>query len=185
MIPYVFTLEEMQQHLLEQGDEPSAEDIEIAGCRIGRSWYPALVMSLYDEGLLTSVAAAQVVPSAWNAVEFPSLALRYDDWRALFDLAGYTVEGKAAERPSTPIRLWRGAIPEHRTGWSWTDDRDLAQWFADRPHNSGRGAVWRLDAEPGRLLARIREQRPGESEYVVDVRGLEPLADSVRTRATS
>jgi hypothetical protein len=38
------------------------------------------------------------------------------------------------------------------------------------------GRVWTATVEPGRLLARITEHRPGESEYVVDTDGLEIAA---------
>jgi hypothetical protein len=65
----------------------------------------------------------------------------------LFDLAGYTVDGAVSELPTSPVTLWRGVIPEHRNGWSWTYDRDLAQWFADRPHHVGRGRVWVADVD--------------------------------------
>jgi hypothetical protein len=63
---------------------------------------------------------------------------------------------------------------------SWTDDQELAKWFADRPHNKGRGQVYAAHVAPARLLARISEQRAGESEYVVDARGL-AVADYLRT----
>ncbi len=105
-------------------------------------------------------------------MEFPNRAVDEDIWRALFDLAGYVVNGQPSEQPAEPIELWRGALPEHRNGWSWTDDRDLARWFADRPHNRGAGKVWAASVEPVRLLARITDHREGESEYVVDARGL-------------
>lgn len=176
-IPVVFTVPEMVEYFMAQVWVPTADEIETAGARLGRNAYPVLVADLHAEGLLLPDVAAVVVPAAWSLVEFPNRTLSADLWRALFDLAGYTVEGVPASRPSEPLQLWRGALHEWRAGWSWTDDRDLAQWFADRPHNAGRGQVWTADVEPARLLARISEQRAGESEYVVDARGLEILAE--------
>ncbi|WP_140403791.1 MULTISPECIES: hypothetical protein [unclassified Nocardioides] len=186
-VPLVFTLEEMLPHFVDPDRrcDPTAEEVEIAGVRLGRNAYPGLVISLYNEGLLNSDVAATVVPSAWSAAEFPSLQLEQEEWRDLFDLAGYTVDGKRAARPGASLSLWRGAIPEHRLGWAWTDDREVAEWFAARPHNSGRGRVFTAEVEPSRLLARISEQRPGESEYVVDARGLETVADCLRTERTT
>ncbi len=171
-VPYVFTIEEMLDYFLDRGDYPSAEDVEIAGGRLGRNSYPALVADLNLEGLLDAAAAAVVVPSAWSDVEFPNRALDEDTWGRLFELAGYTGDGVPAARPSEPLKLWRGAVPAHRAGWSWTDLPAVAEWFAARPHNFGEGRIWTARVEPGRLLARITHQRPGESEYVVDARGL-------------
>lgn len=172
-VPYVFDLDTMLSHFLEQDADLTANEIEAAGVRLGRNCFPALVDSLYLEALLTPEVGAVVVPSAWSAVEFPSRALGEDEWRELFAFAGYTVEGVPADRPTEPLLLWRGALPEHRDGWSWTDDPELAQWFADRRHHRGQGRVWTARVEPGRLLARISQVRAGESEHVVDARGMQ------------
>ncbi len=180
-VPFVFTIEEMLDHFIDEGVSPSADDVETAGCRLGRNYYPALVLDLWGEGLLEPAVAAVVVPSAWSAVEFPNRALDDDAWSLLFALAGYTVDGVPAERPEATMRLWRGALPGHRSGWSWTDDRSLAQWFAERVHNGGKGRVWTAEVEPARLLARLGDGigRAGEAEYVVDARELTIRADSL------
>ncbi len=185
-VPYVFTVEEMLDHFRASCAPPSADDVETAGCRLGRNYYPALVCDLWGEGLLEPAVAAVVVPSAWSDVEFPNRTLDDDVWSLLFALAGYTVDGVPAERPEATMRLWRGALPGHRSGWSWTDDRSVAQWFAERVHNGGQGRVWTAEVEPPRMLARMGEGvgRPGESEYVVDARGLTIRADSLsKTRS--
>ena len=185
-VPYVFTVEEMLTHFIDEGVYPTADDVETAGCRLGRNYYPALLCDLWGEGLLEPAVAAVVVPSAWSAVEWPNRAMTKDVWSLLFALAGYTVDGVPAERPEATMRLWRGALPGHRSGWSWTDDQQLAQWFAARIHNGGQGRVWTAEVEPERLLARLGEVvgRPGESEYVVDARGLTIRADSLsKTRS--
>ena len=61
---------------------------------------------------------------------------------------------------------------EDRNGWSWTDDRQVAEQFAkSRALQLGHlCSVWVADVEPSALLARITEERPGEQEYVVDGR---------------
>lgn len=173
-VPLIFDFDALISAFLAEKIEPTAENIETAACRLGRNYYPALVWTLDLEGLLwgDDTVAQQVVPSAWSAAEFPMLQLEPAEWRELFDLAGYTVEGRPAPRPESALTLYRGALPAHRDGWSWTDDRALAQWFADRPHNAGKGRVWVASVTPDRLLARISEQRDGESEYVVDTDGL-------------
>ncbi len=186
-VPFVFTVEEMLDHFIDEGVSPSADDVGTAASILGRKYYPALLFHLWGEGLLVEPAvAAVVVPSAWSAVEFPNRALDDDAWSLLFALAGYTVDGVPAERPEAAMRLWRGALPGHRSGWSWTDDRSLAQWFAERVHNGGQGRVWTAEVKPARMLARLGEGvgRAGESEYVVDARGLTIRADSLsKTRS--
>lgn len=171
-VPLIFDLNEMSTLFLDGELEPTADNIETASGRLGRNLYPALVVDLYAGGLLVPDVAQRVVPAAWSAVEFPSRACDDELWRALFDLAGYVEDGTPGQRPATPLTLWRGALADHRNGWSWTDDRAMAKWFADRPHNDGKGVVWTAEIEPARLLARITQERVGESEYVVDARGL-------------
>ncbi len=171
-VPLLFSVEELVDHFHAAG-EPAAAELDEALGRVGRNHGPALLVDLWSEGLLTAEAATQCVPSAWCGCEWPNRTLDDDLWRRLFDLAGYTVEGISADRPTRSLRLYRGAVPKHRDGWSWTDDRQLAEWFAQRAHNAREGRVWTALVEPCRLLARISQERPGESEYVVDARGLE------------
>lgn len=180
-VPYVFTLDEVLDYFLDVGDEPSAEDVETAAGRLGRNAYPALVSSLRCEGLLRPDVAAIVVPSAWSSVEFPNRALSDDVWRTLFDLAGYTVEGVPGDRPETSLRLWCGAVPECRAGWSWTDDRGAALMVRGAAvlRRSRAGLDRRCRAGPPARADQRTAAR--ESEHVVDARGLLILADSVRT----
>ncbi len=179
-VPYVFSVEELVDHFLDAG-EPTSAELEEALARLPRNYGPTLLVDLMAECLLTAEAATQCVPSAWCGCEWPNRTLDDDLWRRLFDLAGYTVEGVPAERPMGALRLYRGALPAHRRGWSWTDDRELAQWFGDRPHNGGSGMVWTASVAPGRLLARISREREGESEHVVDARGLRVVAAQRRS----
>lgn len=170
-VPYVFDLDAMVQHFIEVGDYPTAEQVQTAGSRVGRNAYPALVCDLFTEDLLTTEAAMVAVPDAWSMCEFPNRYVERPLWRMLFDHAGYTVNGEAASRPTEPVMVWRGAIPGHRDGWAWTDDIEMARWFAAREFHKGAGRVYTLEAEPWRLLARITDGRE-ESEYVVDTDGL-------------
>lgn len=152
-----------------QRSVPTAAEVDEAASRLGRNAYPALLFDLWLDGLLSPAAAASCVPAAWSAAEMPARALDDADWAELFDFAGYTVDGAPAGRPVAPLTLWRGAPAEHRAGWSWTEDRDLALWFARRVKD---GSLWTAVVPPEALLARITTQRPGENEYVVDTFGL-------------
>lgn len=82
--------------------------------------------------------------------------LDHEEWRDLFELAGYREDDCEARRPTEPLLLWRGATPEHRANWSWTDVRDIAIQFASGwMVQEVIGLVWRAVVEPDRLLAKI------------------------------
>ncbi|SDY27370.1 hypothetical protein SAMN05661080_02908 [Modestobacter sp. DSM 44400] len=162
---------ELIDYLLDDQPDYSCDELMTLLGRVGRNAGPAVVVSLYYEGLLDRHHAVVVVPDVWSGVEFPLVALERSDWRALFAFAGYTHNGRRRGRPRLPRTLYRGADEAHRDGWSWTDDRAQADWFTDRSIHREPGRVWRATVEPWRLLARITEGR-GESEYVVDTDGL-------------
>lgn len=175
-IPRLFDPDEMVQWFIENHPNPTADDVEEAGGVLGRNSYPALVLQLHVELGLAPIVLAHCVPSAWQDCEFPTLTLDEDSWEWLFGDAGFTINGVKAPRPTAPIRMFRGAVAEHARGWSWTEDRDLAQWFADRPHNDGRGRLYSAAVPPGALFACMTgdwaDGRAGEGQWVVDGRDL-------------
>lgn len=146
---------------------------------VGRAHAPGLMWDLHALGVLSKDSYLETA-GVWSMVEYPIRALDGDGWQELFDEAGYTVDGEPAERPTKPVRLYRGAVDESACGWSWTDDLGVARKFASGElwHSGGRaGRVWVATVEPWRLLARISDRQ--ESEYVVDPYGLavDPLPD--------
>lgn len=93
------------------------------------------------------------------------------EWRELFHLAGYREDDEPADRPTGSLLLWRGATPEGRARWSWTDARDTAIQFASGwLVQKEIGLVWRAIVEPERLLAKVSLGRG--SEYIVDTDAL-------------
>ena len=101
-------------------------------------------------------------------VRWGEACLDRDAWREVFTLAGYRENDEPVARPVAPLTLWRGATPEFRTNWSWTEERDRALCYASsywvQPEV---GLVWRATVvEPGRLLAKY------DYEFVVDTDGL-------------
>lgn len=172
-LPYLFKVEEWMDYVLDTYDEPTPAELEVMLSRVGRNNEPALLFDLYYAGLLTAEAATRCVASAWSIAEYPQDLIPDDTWRALFDLAGYTVEGQPAERPTEPLRLYRGSPEQFRDRWSWTDDRDSAERFATGGLRARLpGTIWTAQVEPWRLFCHIHEHSRGESEYVLDTRGL-------------
>ena len=181
-VPVILNVEGLVNYFRERG-KPTVRALRTALSRVGRNNKPKLLWRLYEEGLLTRPAARRHVGAAWSACEHPEWAFDVDDdyggeeWLYLFWLVGcYTVDGKRAPRPEQPLTLYRGAPRESQDGWSWTDDRDVAQWFADRfPDMPDRlpSFVWTATVEPWRLFCRNHEDARGESEYVIDTSDLE------------
>jgi len=92
--------------------------------------------------------------------------------RETFAAAGFTVDGKSAERPTDPVWLWRGYVPQRRKDWSWTDNRAIVERYANgRIGFRPQGQVWQVLAQPAALLCRNNGRNEGE--YVVDTKGLQ------------
>ncbi len=152
--------------------------------RAGRVHGPKVLLDSWMQGRIDNAILSNSVAEVWSAAEYPEQALRRCDWRNLFYSAGYTVDGQLAERPTEPIRLYRGSIPQRRCGWSWTGDLDIAQRFAAGYETGGpigrlAGEVWEIMAPPAALLSHITGRQ--EDEYVVDTRGLRIVRYQVST----
>lgn len=175
----MLTVEGNMNYFYEHG-EPSVDELKDALCRVDRVYGPHLLIYLWGEGLLTTDALRATIGDVWSMAEYPDVALPRETWRDLFSEAGYTVDGKPAQRPSSPLHLYRGAVrsPAHRRrDWSWTDSLEVARFFAKGPRGRQPGVVWTATVAPWRLLARNADPQTtrGESEYVVDTRHLRIL----------
>ena len=95
----------------------------------------------------------QVWASSWR----PNMVMGHEGWRALFDVADYTVDGVAAERLAEPLTLWRGTELAYRWNWTWTADRLTAVGYADR-RKAGR--LWKIVAPPSHVLGKLTRPWP-------------------------
>lgn len=110
-----------------------------------------------------------MVADVWSKAGFPeSLFDMPETWRDLFEVAGYTLDGRPAPRQSQPVTVYRGCSAERRFGMSWTTDLDGARWFANRDLRKGAGRLYVFDAAPASMLAFIHESGRREAEYVID-----------------
>lgn len=168
-IPVITDRDGMFAWFMGRGLAPTVNEVSTALGRVGRVPAVGLLIDLHVAGLLTAEAAAASVGSAWSGSEDSDRHLFHDEWRPLFELVGYAEDGRPAERPAQPLALWRGSVPERRTEWSWTDDREVAVGYAGGERfRRPLGMVWRATVEPWRLLARNTKQ----CEYLVDTEGL-------------
>jgi len=139
--------------------------------REGRNSGPSLLADAYSQGRISDATVTALIGGIWSGAEYPDRHLDRDEWRWLFDVAGFTIDGEPADRPEQPVLLWRGTVPERRTDWSWSTDRTIAEGYANgtaarRPV----GRLYTVLAPPQALLCANNGRN--EAEYVVDTRGL-------------
>lgn len=170
-VPPIFDVDEMTKWLQQNFYNVSPDRFLTAKAILGRVHGPALLFDMYYSGRLSKKDLALVIGHVWSDAEYPARSFDPSEmWLELFEDAGYTVDSKPAERPTTALRLYRGATVEYKTGWSWTDDLDVAQRFAGDLVGRAPGRVWTALVQPVDLLARLNGRE--ENEYVVNPEGL-------------
>jgi hypothetical protein len=143
----------------------------------GRNVGPGLLLDAWTSHVILPTTVTAVISDVWSGAEYPQDSLTRVDWLDLFEVAGFTVDGRPAERPTEPVKLWRGCVPPLRRRMSWTSDRELAEKYATgmlrgRP----KGVVHETIAPPDSLLC-VNHSSREESEYVINARGLK-ICDS-------
>lgn len=135
---------------------------------------PRLLLDLASHGLRRSVLSKVVAP-IWSKTNYPFAALCKDDWRLLFEGAGYT-EGimghlfSQAPRPATTQTLYRASLPEYADNFSWSADLELVRyWFVQRYRTHPDARIYSASVTPKRFLCRILDS----GECVVETDGLE------------
>lgn len=59
----------------------------------------------------------------------PGRELPRIEWIKLWRSIGFSIGTERASRPRSPLRLYRAAVPGWERGFSWTENRALAEWF--------------------------------------------------------
>lgn len=139
--------------------------------REGRDAAADILATAWAQELIGARALQSNIGWAWSGPEYPLQALGEDQWRELFQAAGYTYNGRRRARRKRSTRLYRGATPSGARGWSWTTNLETAKSFAfGRMRGRPIGCVWTLMAPPEAVLAVISDQRDQEAEFVCDPR---------------
>ncbi|MDV9168728.1 hypothetical protein R6V09_01040 [Streptomyces sp. W16] len=152
-------------------DQLTTAELENLISRAGRIYGPEFLEEAVSEAKVTAETVTALVGPVWSSTEYPDRQLDHDTWRWLFNVAGFTVDGKPAPRPTEPMRLYRGSVPERRTDWSWTRDIKVALKFAAGVRGRDPGRLWVCKVPPEHMLAANTER--DEDEVVVDTRGLQ------------
>lgn len=151
---------------------------------LGGARAASLLYECWTQRRITLRTLRKHVGSVWHTSDIPDYWLDHDQWRELFDAAGFTHVhygdyahsfgmnyelGSPAEPPTAPITVYRGAIPERRDDWSWTaNPQAAAVWAKGDQVNRPAGRVWTTTAPPVHVLCRIDRW----DQYVIDTRGL-------------
>lgn len=155
-----------------RADKLTTAELDYLIGREGRNSGPGNLADAYSDGKVTAETVTALVGGIWSGAEFPDQHLDRDTWRWLFKVAGFTIDGIPAERPTNPIVLWRGSVPARRTDWSWSTDRAVAEKYAFGSMNHRpTGRLYTVTAPPETLLC--ANNCRDEAEYVVDTRGLD------------
>ena len=177
VIARVGTLADRMYEQLLAAVQLTTAELEQLISRAGRNYGPQFLDEAVSEAKVTAETVTALVGGIWSSAEFPDRYLDHGTWRWLFDIAGFTVDGRPADRPTEPLALFRGAVPERRTDWSWSRDRSVAERFAAGLRGRGTGRLWVCTVPPAHMLA-VNTGRD-EDEVVVDTRGLQ-ITEAVR-----
>ncbi len=122
----------------------------------------------------------------WIMVEWPTRSMPWQIWLDFFSQTGFISDNPDIKKPLQPLTIYRGAMKHKRKGMSWTQDIELAAWFANRIINNGKGYLYTTDIEPDYILAIITGKtdlcRSGESEVIVNPEGLNNIKRLELTR---
>lgn len=173
----IVDLADQAQQELDQADHLTTEELQRLIGLAGRNYGPSFLAEADIDSKIDYGTVRALVGPVWSTCEYPDRQLDHDTWRWLFDTAGFTIDGQAAERPTGPVELWRGTVPERRTDWSWSTDRAVAEKFAAGIRGRLPGRLYRLVCPPEALLCANNER--SEAEYVVDTRTVEHLIEDV------
>lgn len=148
--------------------------------RVGRTNGPALLFDLWFGGLyrcsapfdLSQADMAGLVASVWSDSEYPERALGSGQWIEFFRINGYSHDGRAAERPTKPVALYRGCYAEDialdadsrrveldADGYPVDPDQEIVEVC-----NSRNGMSWSSDLAMARRFADggLRGRRAGQ-----------------------
>ena len=163
--------EEAHEQLL-TADTLTADELQRLIDLAGRNYGPEFLYEAWAEDKIQAPQVAALIGGIWSRTEFPDCYIDQDDWRWLFKVAGFTIDGQRTERPTEPIQLWRGSVPERKTDWSWSTDRAVAEKYAFGGMNyRPTGRLYTVTAPPHALLCANNGR--DEAEYVIDTFGLD------------
>lgn len=121
---------------------------------------------------LTLEQLRELLPNVWTDTEHP-FQFGYTKVVNLFKKAGFLTDIPGLQAP-VECEVYRGCLPAHKRGISWTLDETRARWFAKRL-NGDKGHVYKTIAPPSIILAAFNGR--DEQEILVNFRRLGKVED--------
>lgn len=131
-----------------------------------------LILEWYASGALDPDDLNQLLAMWWTCDENPyALGWEACDWVELFESAGFVTDTPGVAVAHGPLTVWRGGAPGAQRGLSWTTDRAVGEWFAQRTALvAGAGELWRATVDQVSVLGMFNDRQ--ETEVLLDPHGL-------------
>jgi hypothetical protein len=128
----------------------------------------------YECGCLTPEQLNRLLAEWWTDGGYPQ-GLGIRRLVRMFKTAGFVSaddEGHSLAPPTAPLTVYRGAEPGNERGLSWSRDRDIAAWFADRIVKVMKrpAGLWETTVPPRHVLGFFDDRN--EQEVIVNPFGL-------------
>jgi hypothetical protein len=139
--------------------------------RLDRNDQPYWLWRAWDGGEIDTETLREWILPTWEMAEFPA-SLGQGLWLEMFDATGFVSDGW--DEPPDPLTVYRGAAVSRACGFSWTWERERADWFAQRIALARiPAAVYEITLPREMLLAVIGGvEGRGEREVIVNPRRL-------------
>lgn len=112
----------------------------------------------------------------WNSSQAPCAYMKELSWIQIFLEARSEIKRLGLGCNSEEVTLYRGCLPAHAKGMSWTTDLHTAVWFSMRQIAiHGEGEVYKTTVPRAAVLADLRKHFPIEHELVIDPRQIVEL----------
>jgi len=124
--------------------------------------------------IVTDAQLKEILPEAWTNAEFP-FQCQYRKILAMFRRTGYVTDAPDHHPPESEVYIFRGCLPKHKNGLSWTFNPRKADWFAHRLNKKNTGRVYRAHIPKEGVLGIFLGRN--EDEVVVDPKLLYDLEE--------
>jgi hypothetical protein len=127
---------------------------------------PAVLLRAFQSGTVPFGDLPELIAFAWTRDDSPTSGVGEAAWIEVFERAGFfTYPPVSAERPTSPVTVYRGSTAERLMRMSWTADRKMAVELGTRHAQYSHTWLYEATVRPDAILAYL--ERRGEGWTVV------------------